>query len=388
MGKKSILIIAFTALHKDPRVIRQVDALQSIYNIETIGFTQVKEDIKNHKITPQLNSIFKKVIRKVLSFAHLHTILNYFLLNDRLKELNQLGNDYSLIICNDLYPLPLGVSLAEKFKVPLWSDLHEYYPSQVNPSFVSNWEYKYHILWLCKKYITKATFISTVCDCIAKEYKLRFNIEITGIIDNATFYNRENKPSLVSKKVRIVHHGVAASIRKMEEMVYMMKYLGDDYELIFYLIASSKANKAYLNKLKEIVFKENLNIKFEAPVSTNNLSKELNKYDIGLFILPPLTLNYKCALPNKLFEFIQARLAIAVSPNTEMKRIVESYNLGVVSDDYTAISMAKEINSLTKETIEKHKEESHKWAMELSAEKNISLIQSISKKMISSQKVN
>ena len=46
------------------------------------------------------------------------------------------------------------------------------------------------------------------------------------------------------------------------------------------------------------------------------------EYDIGLFILSPINFNYYHALPNKLFEFIQARLAIAVSPSPEMARIV------------------------------------------------------------------
>ena len=72
----------------------------------------------------------------------------------------------------------------------------------------------------------------------------------------------------------------------------------------------------------------------------------MNSYDIGLYILPPTNINNKYPLPNKLFEFIQSRLAVAIGPSPEMARIVKKYNLGVVSEEFTSQSLAKTIKSL------------------------------------------
>jgi hypothetical protein len=87
-----------------------------------------------------------------------------------------------------------------------------------------------------------------------------------------------------------------------------------------------------------------------------------NKYDIGLFYLEPVTFNYENALPNKLFEFIQARLAIAISPNPEMKAIVDKYNLGVVADNYSIENLAEKIKKLSRQDILAFKHKAHQCA--------------------------
>ena len=80
------------------------------------------------------------------------------------------------------------------------------------------------------------------------------------------------------------------------------------------------------------------------------------------------------SLPNKFFEYIQGRLAIAIGPSPEMKHFVEKYELGVVSEDFNPKSLANAINKLTPEKINYYKSQSHTFAQELSAEKNKELV--------------
>ena len=42
------------------------------------------------------------------------------------------------------------------------------------------------------------------------------------------------------------------------------------------------------------------------------IAQEINQYDIGVYLLRDGNLNNKYAMPNKLYEFVQARLADAV----------------------------------------------------------------------------
>ena len=88
----------------------------------------------------------------------------------------------------------------------------------------------------------------------------------------------------------------------------------------------------------------------------------MNNYDIGFFSLTPKLENYRYALPNKLFEFIQARLAIAIWPSVEMKKIVDKYDLGLVSKDYDVEELANMLNALTVSDIDNFKLNSHKAA--------------------------
>jgi hypothetical protein len=73
-------------------------------------------------------------------------------------------------------------------------------------------------------------------------------------------------------------------------------------------------------------------------------------------------------LPNKFFEFIQARLAIAIGPSIEMKKIVDQYDCGIVSSDFEPRTLALELNKLTTDKLMYYKSQSHKAAEVLNAE--------------------
>ena len=95
-----------------------------------------------------------------------------------------------------------------------------------------------------------------------------------------------------------------------------------------------------------------------------------NSFDIGLFFMPPSNLNEEYSLGNKIFQYIQSRLALAISPLPEMKNLVDTYNLGIVSDNFDPKSLAKKLNELTVQKIQYYKKQSHKHARELSSSKN------------------
>src|SRR5690606_24606948 len=80
--------------------------------------------------------------------------------------------------------------------------------------------------------------------------------------------------------------------------------------------------------------------------------------------------NYRFALPNKLFEFIQARLAVAVSPSPEMARLVRDAGCGVVADGFTPKQFAACLRSLDHAAVNEFKQRSDAVARDLSSEKN------------------
>jgi hypothetical protein len=73
------------------------------------------------------------------------------------------------------------------------------------------------------------------------------------------------------------------------------------------------------------------------------------------------------ALPNKFFEFVQARLAVAIGPSPEMARLVRQYGFGVVSDSFDARELATRIAALTPKDIERLKHRSDSASAELNA---------------------
>jgi hypothetical protein len=112
------------------------------------------------------------------------------------------------------------------------------------------------------------------------------------------------------------------------------------------------------------------------------LSKYLRQFDIGVSLIAPTTFNYFHTLPNKFFECIQGRLALAVGPSPEMARIVREHDLGVISEDFSPKTLAQCLRNLDPKTINHYKLQSHKASQILSAEENKELLLALVEKLL------
>jgi hypothetical protein len=97
-------------------------------------------------------------------------------------------------------------------------------------------------------------------------------------------------------------------------------------------------------------------------VPTERIPEETRDYELGLFLLEPTNFNYLHALPNKFFEFVQARLAVAIGPSPEMARLVRAHDLGVVAEDFTPAALARALQTLTVGKIAHYKQNAHRAA--------------------------
>jgi hypothetical protein len=126
-------------------------------------------------------------------------------------------------------------------------------------------------------------------------------------------------------------------------MIRMMGYVDERFELTFMLAPGSRG---YLDKLRRAA-QDHERIRFVDPVPMRHIVRAISAFDVGVYLLPPANFNQLHALPNKFFEFVQARLATAIGPSPEMARLVERHRLGVVAEDFSARSMAAALNGLT-----------------------------------------
>jgi hypothetical protein len=110
-------------------------------------------------------------------------------------------------------------------------------------------------------------------------------------------------------------------------------------------------------------------ISFPEPIPFEEIIPAIGQYDIGFFYCEPITFNLENCLPNKFFEYIQARLMIAIGPSLDMAKLVKQYECGVVAEEFSLQSMAKTLNALSASDIDRAKHQSHKAAKELCFEK-------------------
>ena len=127
---------------------------------------------------------------------------------------------------------------------------------------------------------------------------------------------------------------------------------------------------AYLRELKAR-YAGSDRVRIHPPVAPHELPGTLNAHDVGVYVLPPVSFNHLWALPNKIFDFVQGRLALVVGPSPEMAAVVRRHRIGVVTDDFTPESLALALDALTAEDVRRYKGASAVAARELSAEQQV-----------------
>jgi hypothetical protein len=365
--KNIILVISFSDLKRDPRVYRQLFFLHNVADlkihsagfddpqIEGVDFIELK-----HKYS-QIDRAFNVFRLKMHRFEEYYW--SSFLVKDAFEKLKDIPAD--IIVANDLNTLPLAISLAENHGSKLYLDAHEYTPRQFEDKWTFRFFFQRYWDYVAKNYMPKADVVTTVCQGISREYERVYGVA-SEVFTNAPFFNDLEPRKSTPNRINMIHHGSATSSRQLENMIFLMGFLDDRFYLDFMLVPSQAK---YFSKLKELS-QGNPRINFRDPVPMLDIPEVINQYDIGLYLLSPSTFNCEMALPNKIFEFIQGRVAVATWPSREMKTIVEQYSCGVVSQEFTLESIAESLNQLTSDQIQTFKENANIAASELCAERN------------------
>lgn len=366
--KKRMLIISFSPLERDPRVYRQINTFKKEYQVTTLGYSSSNiEGVEHYTSNVKRVSFFSRVRYKLTKNYLLkrEKYEKYYWINPVVKDSYKKLKDkeFDIIIANDLNTLPIALRIKKKAKIIF--DAHEYFPrlNENDEEWIKL--IQPYVKYMCSNYMKQADQVITVSEGISREYMKEFGLEKPIVVTNAS-EEVELNPSKTKKVIRLIHHGLANRARKIEEMIEAMDYVDERFKLTLMLVPSSLS---YYNELIEMAKKRD-NVEIIQPVKMHEIISFTNQYDIGISIFPPSTFNLKHALPNKFFEFIQARLMILIGPSEEMANYVKKYKLGKITKDFSATSIAEVLNSLEEEEIKIFKNNSSTAAKKLNAKNN------------------
>ena len=251
------------------------------------------------------------VSRELRGLARLSRLL---LLTARLS-LHGRALRFEVVHANDLDTLPAGWWLARRRGKRLVYDAHELY---------SGFETDPPRLWarlslaLEGALARRADAVVTVSDPIAAELTRRLRLVRPPLLvlncPPLTPVQVESRPGAA---VRAIYQAAAGPGRLLGDLAAAARE-APDVEITVRLLGGSA------NELPGIVV--------EPPVPPDSLVEALVPYDIGLVIDRPETDNARLALPNKLFEYLMAGLAVAVPRAQAMASLVEEHRIGIVYD--------------------------------------------------------
>ncbi|CAN5534733.1 glycosyltransferase family 4 protein [soil metagenome] len=355
-----MLVIAFSTLRSDARVLRQIALLSRGCDVSTVGYGEAPPGVSSHlRIPDDIVSWHKSrallVARRYQRAHDTAPVISY------LRPLLSEGH-WDAVVADDVETVPLALGLDAG---GVHADLHEYATRQNEESWRWRWFVAPYNAWIVHRWVSRADSVSTVGEKLAQEYRREFGIEASVVLNAAPYVDRS--PTPVGQPLRLVHSGLARRNRSLEVMIDAVRQIQRNVTLDLYLMPN---DPAYLAELKKRA-RDLPQIRFCEPVPPKELGDRLAEHDLGLFVLPPETFNYRYTLPNKFFDFVQARLGIIVGPSPEMAALVRAHDLGVVLPDFTPGSLARSLDDLADEQVEGFKASADAVALDLSAERQI-----------------
>ena len=160
------------------------------------------------------------------------------------------------------------------------------------------------------------------------------------------------------QKIKILYQGGCIPGRGIEELGLAARFLPDNAQVIIRALGSQDI----INKVKEIKKKYRLGNKLviDAPVAPEKLIDSARKADIGVIANQPNNINNYLVAPNKLFEYMTAGLALAVSDLPELNKIIKENKNGVVFDSTRPECIANALKKIIRnpEKLQKMKQNS------------------------------
>lgn len=358
MSRPSVLIISFSRIASDARVLKQVRLLSEKFDVRTCGHGPRPEGVSEHVEIPEECQAWVKDARWLL----LRQYKRVYWTNAAVREARArlTGRCFDVVLANDVEAVPLALALRPRGGVH--ADLHEYAPGMHSELPRWRWFVAPYYRWLCRTYVTRASSTTTVGPMIAARYAQEFGID-AGVVLNATPFV-DLAVGEVGRPIRLVHSGNAMVSRGLMSVVQAVEASTADVTLDLYLMPNEPEHLAELKR--RVAGSERVRVL--DPVPYAQLVERLNEYDVGIHVLPSINENNRWALPNKLFDYVQARLAVLVGPSPEMAAIVRERGLGAVTEGFTAQDLTTVLDGLASDEVMEWKRSSASAARDLSAE--------------------
>lgn len=211
--------------------------------------------------------------------------------------------------------------------------------------------------------IGDAAVISAVSEGIALRLRELYPLAQPPVVIRNTpaFESISFRPA--AAPARVIYHGILAPGRGLEAAIDSVAAWRPEFDLTL----RGPGHPTFLQALQRRIASRRLEARvlLAPPVPMTALVREAAAFDIGLFALPRSSRHNELALPNKIFEYIMAGLAICVTELPEMAQLVRRYNLGVTIPRLAPDAIAETINRLDPRNIDHYKRNALAAAREL-----------------------
>ncbi len=374
MSRKRLCIISLSLpIEVDIRLIKQIEYLAPHYHLTVIGYgnpERVWDLISSWKPIDRTESRQQKLIERALVLGGRLLPRLYEVWYWRRPRYQQALNcaraaHVDAFLADDWAAIPIA-ALAAAGQKPIVFDADEYWPGEVESNRVWKLFFSPLIRHIMKKSMGAVSASATVSKPLADRYHEEFNLNPI-LVYNAPKFVEVPRREIDPEHITLVHQGSPVPNRRLETLIEALGQADTRYTL--HLMLTGAQDDPYLLSLKHLadtvapgrVF-------FRPPVYPTEIVRTIAQYDIGISVIPPVTATYWLTLPNKIFESIVAGQAVIVGTSPAMADLIRQYDVGWVTEDFSAAALAKTLNALTTQQIRAARERARAAAQTLNAE--------------------
>ncbi|MDQ7817010.1 MAG: glycosyltransferase [Melioribacteraceae bacterium] len=317
MQKKVCIAFLGNALH-DSRIVNLTNSLKNDdCNVSVISFDWF---ISNRAYYDDTYKIYKLEKTRFSFFFYFRFSLIL------IKELIKSRAD--IYFAEDFYTLPFVKIIGKIKKAKVYYNSRELY------AFLGGLRNRPILQWLFKTiekiFIRKVDLVLTTGEMDSHFLEKFYDINNTLVIRNIPLLQYPErvidfraKYNLSSNSMILLYQGVLLEGRGISLVLKAIQQLP---ETALVLIGDGEQRKNFERMTTELNLKNR--VFFVGAIHQNELINYTAGGDIGLSIIENISVSYYHALPNKLFEYIMAGLPVLTSDLPQMKRIVETYQVG------------------------------------------------------------
>ena len=390
MSRSRVACVLFAPVGQVLRVKRQAAALARDHDVTLLGYgdavggageldagvtwSPLARPTPGKPADRAMKAMLLALGRIAPDWAYPRWYWRYALYRTTLERLVSLRPD--VIVANNWQALPVALRAADRVGARVVIDQHEYAPRQNEQRRAWRTFIAPAVRWILHHDLPRTAAAFTVANTLARAYETEFGVP-HGVVRNipqAPFPPPPARPT-DADHVRLVSHGVGARGRSLEVMVRGVAMADRRFSLDLMLVPSEPDYVTWLAREAERLAPGRVRI--VPPVAPTAIVPALAAYDVGLFVLPPVNFNYRFALPNKFFEFIAAGLAVAIGPSPEMAEHVRDHGIGFVGDGFAPADVARLLDGLTPDAIDRCKAAARMAAGVLTAEHEADTLRAI-----------
>jgi glycogen(starch) synthase len=240
-----------------------------------------------------------------------------------------------LVIANDWRALPIAFAARRAGGARIIYDSHEFAAEE----FADSWRWRLlarqHVVRLEDRHIRRADAVVTVSDGIADALARRYGLDRPTVIANtpawqATPFRPTGSP------VTVLYHGAVVPRRGLETLIESVRLWPADFRLVI----RGPAQGGFDQHLRSLAGGSGGRVDFESAVAPDQVVPAAAQADIGIFLLSNSTTHARFAMPNKIFEYMQAGLMVISSDLPEIRRVIEAAGCGLLLADDGAKAIA------------------------------------------------